>query len=249
MISLTLPPGSGFSPSEEQLCCYYLARKNNAPIDDGGFEGYRGYEAIKELNLYEYHPSALPEYTCFNYGYGARGRHWYFYTKVSDAEVSERRAVGGFWELQTFDLVNPSLDVTVGNIKVFHFYEGNSRTTGCKTNWVLYEYSLQEKGLFYVCRVFSDSRREKAEAFFKVRKDEVSSSSTASDDRGGQHRGFLTTNTPEATRNPDLFADSTTQITGTEKKNDVADATTRLRFRTLREAALLILLGWKESPD
>ncbi|KAJ8763245.1 hypothetical protein K2173_026146 [Erythroxylum novogranatense] len=159
MMSLTLPPGSVFAPSEEQLCCYYLNQKNHAPInDDTGADDYRDYDFIKEMNVYEYHPAGLPECACYRYGDGAKECHWYFYVRESELEMTQRIGIGGYWNVRTAGSVYTDENVAVANVSVLSFYEGGHGKTAIRTRWVINEYADVAKGTFVVCRMFYKPR-------------------------------------------------------------------------------------------
>ena len=135
-----LPPGCRFYPSEEELLNHYLTGKNSSVAVDR-VDMY-GYDLIKELNLYGYEPSDLPEGTCFMHGYRGRKRHWFCYTESKGGR--KRRAKGGFWRKigkvrDVFDGGN----VVLGTRTKFVFYEVNSvKAEAVKTPWIMYEYGL-----------------------------------------------------------------------------------------------------------
>ncbi|KAL5780222.1 hypothetical protein ACOSQ2_010959 [Xanthoceras sorbifolium] len=165
--SFLLPPGCRFYPSEEQLLRYYLTNKNTNGNEEGDL---RGYNLIKELDLYEHEPYELPEKACYAYGYGGRKRHWYCYSKVrvtngNGREKKSRGAKNGYWrrrgKVRDVVAVNRGGEkVVVGTRKSFVFYLGNSPKTAVRTDWVMYEYALVDhvKATFVLCRIFVKSR-------------------------------------------------------------------------------------------
>ncbi|XP_057490134.1 NAC domain-containing protein 72-like [Actinidia eriantha] len=152
--SISLPPGCRFYPSEEQLVCYYLTHKNN---DDRRF----GFDAINEIDLYNYNPFDLPDTACFRFGRGGRKRHWYCYvgTRVLK-QGGRRRSGGGYWRRRgrARDVVGGG-KVVVGTRRRFVFYLGDSLETTASTNWVMYEYALidRHEASFILCRLFVKS--------------------------------------------------------------------------------------------
>ncbi|GFY94794.1 ribosomal protein S24e family protein [Actinidia rufa] len=75
--------GYRFYPSGEQLICYYLTHKNN---DDRQF----GFDAINEIDMYNYNPFDLPDTACFLFSRGGRKRHWYCYNGL-DTKIEKSR--------------------------------------------------------------------------------------------------------------------------------------------------------------
>ncbi|KAL6207864.1 hypothetical protein ACLB2K_018817 [Fragaria x ananassa] len=153
--SFYLPPGCRFYPSEEQLLCYYLSRKNTAASDSGD----HGYDLIKELDLYDRDPFDLPDYACYSYGRGGRRRHWFCYTV---RVLKERRARSGYWKRKgrVRDVVGGGGKAVLGRRSSFVFYLGNSPKTAVRTDWVLYQYAQVDhlQAFFVLCRVFVRSQ-------------------------------------------------------------------------------------------
>ncbi|XP_021743921.1 NAC domain-containing protein 71-like [Chenopodium quinoa] len=164
-----LPPGCRFYPSEEQLLSYYLGHKNhlNSPQQSSSSSSNADYyDAIKEINLYDYNPFDLPELTCFRFGCGGRKRHWYCFTERVNGEEEERgnrRAGIGYWKRKgrVRDVMGNGGNVILGTRKCFIFYlEKSNGKTAVRTDWFMYEYTLIDsfKASFVVCRVFVKSR-------------------------------------------------------------------------------------------
>ncbi|XP_004291091.1 PREDICTED: NAC domain-containing protein 72-like [Fragaria vesca subsp. vesca] len=159
--SFYLPPGCRFYPSEEQLLCYYLSRKNTAASDESD-PGDNGYDLIKELDLYDRDPFDLPDYACYSYGRGGRRRHWFCYTV---RVLKERRARSGYWKRKgrVRDVVGGGGGggkAVLGRRSSFVFYLGNSPKTAVRTDWVLYQYAQVDhlQASFVLCRVFVRSQ-------------------------------------------------------------------------------------------
>ncbi|XP_022768733.1 NAC domain-containing protein 67-like isoform X3 [Durio zibethinus] len=154
-----LPPGCRFYPSKEQLLTHYLTGKNNSVAADRA--DLYGYGLIKELNLYDYKPSDLPEGACFVYGSQGRKRHWFCYTESRGGSRMWRRAKGGFWCKigKVRDVVDGG-NVPLGTRNKFVFYEAKSVKTAVRTPWIMYEYALPHhlKASFVLCRVFFKCR-------------------------------------------------------------------------------------------
>ncbi|CAK9135345.1 unnamed protein product [Ilex paraguariensis] len=155
--SYSLPPGSRFYPSDEQLLCCYLTSKNNG-------DPWYGLDVIKEIDLYNYNPFDLPDPACFRFGRGGRKRHWYCFVSRVLKERGRRRAGGGYWRKmgRVRDVVGGGAGkVVVGTRKFFVFYLGDEAETAVRTDWVMYEYALIDPRLasFVLCRVFVKPRR------------------------------------------------------------------------------------------
>ncbi|CAK7347519.1 unnamed protein product [Dovyalis caffra] len=198
-LSFSLPPGCRFYPSDEQLLRYYLTNKNRTISNDT--DDLNGYDLIKELDLYDYEPFDLPENACYAYGYKARKRHWYCYTK-KEVSVLKRKAKGGYWRRsgRVRDVVmGPGGKVVMGTRTRFVFYLGNSVKSAVRTDWVLYEYALVDhlKASFDLCRVFFKSRG--GNSFSEnVLSSCAEESVSAVRNIGTQHDGFLTPDIAEA---------------------------------------------------
>ncbi|CAI0424702.1 unnamed protein product [Linum tenue] len=162
----TLPPGCRFYPSDQQLLCYYLSKKNDVESDYRGDDG-NGYDLIKELDLYDYEPFDLPGDSCYSYGSMGMKKHWFCYAKVRVSKGGNRgdgrrRAKGGYWRRigKVRDVADATGNAVVGTRTRFVFYLGNSVKSALRTDWVLYEYALidHSKASFVLCRVFVKTR-------------------------------------------------------------------------------------------
>ncbi|XVF64096.1 hypothetical protein PTKIN_Ptkin09bG0139800 [Pterospermum kingtungense] len=154
-----LPPGCRFYPSEKDLLNHYLTGKNSSVAADRA--DTNGYDLIRELNLYDYEPSDLPEGACFVHGYRGRKRHWFCYTESKGGRKRKRKAKGGFWmRIGKVKDVFGGGSLVLGTRTKFVFYEIDSVKAAVRTPWVMYEYApLQHlKASFVLCRVFVESR-------------------------------------------------------------------------------------------
>ena len=134
-----LPPGCRFYPSEKELLNHYLTGKNSSVTADRA--DMYGYDLIRELNLYDYEPSELPEGACFAHGYRGRKKHWFCYTESKGGR--RRRAKGGFWmKIGKVRDVFDGGNVMLGTSTKFVFYEVNSVKEAVRTPWIMYEYAL-----------------------------------------------------------------------------------------------------------
>ncbi|KAF5740666.1 NAC domain-containing protein 72-like [Tripterygium wilfordii] len=156
--SISLPPGSGFYPSDEQVFCHYLSCKNNTRQKPDS-ENLDGYDLIKELDLYNYDPYELPDTSSFAYGYKNDKKHWYCFTvRVLESKGGRRKAKGGYWRrgAKVRNVMGAGGKAVLGTKTMFVYYLDNSQKSAVKTDWVMYEYAQHEdhKTSFVLCRVF-----------------------------------------------------------------------------------------------
>ncbi|KAJ0087507.1 hypothetical protein Patl1_08914 [Pistacia atlantica] len=210
-MSLPLPPGFQFYPSDEQLLCYYLTNKN-ANADETG--NPFGYDLIKELDLHEYQPHELPEKACYTYGDRGRRRHWYCYYKVRVRNGRKSwRANNGYWRKkgrvrEVVKSNNRGGKIILGSRTRFVFYLGDSLDTAVRTNWVMHEYSLVHhvKTSFVLCRVFLKSHG--GNSLSEIGLSSVAEESVSAVRHiGVQHDGFLTPDIVEAKEQDDNAVD------------------------------------------
>ncbi|CAN6821926.1 unnamed protein product, partial [Brassica oleracea] len=122
-LSMNLPPGFRFFPTDEELVVYFLQRKASLlPCHP---------DVIPDLDLYPYDPWDLPGKAL------GEGRQWYFYSRKTQQRVTSN----GYWGSMEIDepIFTSSTHKKVGIKKYFTFYLGNS-----KTNWIMQEYSLPD---------------------------------------------------------------------------------------------------------
>ncbi|PON94216.1 NAC domain containing protein [Trema orientale] len=159
--SFSLPAGTRFYPSEEELLGHYLRGKNANPS---------GVSLIKELDLYGHDPFELPEGVGYPYGRGGKKRHWFCYTAAAAAagrdvnrkSREKRRARNGYWRKKgrTTGVMGPGGNDVLGTKTSFVYYLGRSTKTAVRTDWVLYEYAAVDdhQASFVLCRVFFKPR-------------------------------------------------------------------------------------------
>ncbi|KAJ4965615.1 hypothetical protein NE237_017464 [Protea cynaroides] len=167
---ISFPPGIRFYPTEEQLLCYYLSKKNSCDkhhehdlcipssshIEISPF----GIDMIQEVDLYDYDPWDLPDIARFCYGRGGSKKHWFCFTAKMSSKRVKRKARGGFWKRRgtARDVVGGKEGSVLGKRNTYVFYHRNSSRT-MKTDWILHEYALVDnlKDSFTLCRVFFKS--------------------------------------------------------------------------------------------
>ncbi|XP_031273604.1 NAC transcription factor 25-like [Pistacia vera] len=131
---MAFPSGYRFNPTDEELVVDYLKNKI--------FKNALPCNIIQEINLYDYHPQQL-----YNSHKKEGGKFMYFFTprdrKYPHGNRPKRQAVDGFWKATGVD--HP---VTVNNIKVASkrslvYYNGSNKNS-TKTNWIMYEYVMDQ---------------------------------------------------------------------------------------------------------
>ncbi|XP_043706897.1 NAC domain-containing protein 82-like [Telopea speciosissima] len=157
MEKMFLAPGFRFHPTDVELILYYLKRK---------VMGKRLHvDAIGEIDLYKFDPWDLPEKSCLKSG----DLEWYFfcpkYRKYSNGPRTNRATEHGYWKTTGVDKLICHNSETVGKRKTLVFHEGRA-PRGRKTNWVMYEYRLDDKNLvhagviqdtYVLCKIFEKS--------------------------------------------------------------------------------------------
>ncbi|XP_054819639.1 NAC domain-containing protein 54-like isoform X2 [Prosopis cineraria] len=155
MAPVSLPPGFRFHPTDEELVAYYLKRKIN---------GHRiELEIIPEVDLYKCEPWDLPGKSLLP----GKDLEWYFFSprdrKYPNGSRTNRATKSGYWKATGKDRKVNSQSRAVGMKKTLVYYRGRA-PHGCRTNWVMHEYRLDEReceaassGLqdaYALCRVF-----------------------------------------------------------------------------------------------
>uniref|UniRef100_A0A6M2EVH4 NAC domain-containing protein n=1 Tax=Populus davidiana TaxID=266767 RepID=A0A6M2EVH4_9ROSI len=149
-----LPPGFRFHPTDVELVKYYLKRK---------LLGKKlHFQAIAEVEIYKYAPWDLPGKSCLRTG----DLKWYFFCpteKKYASGVRMKRATDiGYWKPTGKDRSIQYKNKVVGMIKTLVFHTGRA-PKGDRTDWVMYEYRLEEKELadkgiaqdeFVLCVIF-----------------------------------------------------------------------------------------------
>ncbi|KAJ4966997.1 hypothetical protein NE237_018846 [Protea cynaroides] len=153
----SLLPGFRFHPTDVELVQYYLKRKNM---------GKRlRFEAIGVIDLYKFDPWDLPAKSCLQ----SRDLEWYFFCprkrKYSKGLRTNRATENGFWKTTGRDRCISYNSQTVGMIKTLVFHKGRP-PKGCKTNWVMHEYRLEDENRvaapviqdeYVLCKIFEKS--------------------------------------------------------------------------------------------
>ncbi|KAL2632135.1 hypothetical protein R1flu_016821 [Riccia fluitans] len=157
-VTMKLPPGFRFHPTDEELVVYYLKRKvGNRPI---------GLEVIAEVDLYKWEPWDLPDKAMVH----SQDSEWYFYSprdkKYPNGLRTNRATEAGYWKATGKDRnVKKAGRQVVGMKKTLVFYKGRA-PHGERTDWVMHEYRLDEEecekvnasqDMFVLCRVFKKS--------------------------------------------------------------------------------------------
>lgn len=159
MAPISLPPGFGFHPTDEELVAYYLKRK---------VHGYKiELEVIPEVDLYKCEPWDLPEKSYMP----SKDLQWHFFSprdrKYPNGSRTNRATEAGYWKATGKDRKVTSQQRMIGTKKTLVFYLGRA-PSGERTDWVMHEYRLDEKecrgaGLqdtFVLCRVFKKNGLE-----------------------------------------------------------------------------------------
>ncbi|XP_027368480.1 NAC domain-containing protein 86-like [Abrus precatorius] len=154
MAPVSLPPGFRFHPTDEELVAYYLKRKINGRKIE--------LEIIPEVDLYKCEPWDLPGKSLLP----GKDLEWYFFSprdrKYPNGSRTNRATKSGYWKATGKDRKVNSLARSVGMKKTLVYYRGRA-PHGCRTNWVMHEYRLDERecetasGLqdaYALCRVF-----------------------------------------------------------------------------------------------
>lgn len=153
MAPISLPPGFGFHPTDEELVAYYLKRK---------VHGYKiELEVIPEVDLYKCEPWDLPDKSYMP----SKDLQWHFFSprdrKYPNGSRTNRATEAGYWKATGKDRKVTSQQRMIGTKKTLVFYLGRA-PSGERTDWVMHEYRLDERecrgaGLqdaFVLCRVF-----------------------------------------------------------------------------------------------
>uniref|UniRef100_A0ACD5W2K2 Uncharacterized protein n=1 Tax=Avena sativa TaxID=4498 RepID=A0ACD5W2K2_AVESA len=132
-MSMSLPPGFRFNPTDEELIFYYLRNRAAsaqcpAPI-------------IADVDVYKFDPWDLP---C-QASYG--DSEWYFFSprdrKYPNGTRPNRAAGSGYWKSAGTDkpIHDGAIGKGVGVKKALVFYQGRA-PRGNKTGWVMHEYRI-----------------------------------------------------------------------------------------------------------
>ncbi|XP_010521054.1 PREDICTED: NAC domain-containing protein 82-like [Tarenaya hassleriana] len=138
MVKTHLAPGFRFHPTDVELVKYYLKRK---------VMGKKLLvEAIAEIDIYKFEPSDLPDKSCLRTG----DLKWYFFCprerKYGNGVRMNRATEYGYWKMTGKDRAVLCNNEVVGKIKTLVYHCGKS-PRGERTDWVMHEYRLEDKGL------------------------------------------------------------------------------------------------------
>ncbi|XP_050206719.1 NAC domain-containing protein 82-like [Mercurialis annua] len=133
-----LSPGFRFHPTDVELVKYYLKRK----VLGKKFH----VKAIAEVDIYRFDPWDLPSKSLLRSG----DLKWYFFCprekKYINGSRAKRATEFGYWKTTGKDRAVKYNDQVVGSIKTLVFHQGKA-PKGDRTDWVMYEYKLDEKEL------------------------------------------------------------------------------------------------------
>ncbi|TVU03153.1 hypothetical protein EJB05_51311, partial [Eragrostis curvula] len=138
-VSLNLPPGFRFHPSDEEIITCYLTHK----VRDYNFTAI----AIGEVDINKSEPWELPSKAKMG------EKEWYFYClkdrKYPTGLKANRATEAGYWKATGKDREiyhsASNVPMLIGMKKTLVFYKGRA-PKGVKTNWVMHEYRLDGKG-------------------------------------------------------------------------------------------------------
>lgn len=132
------PPGFRFHPTDEELVLYYLKRK---------ICGRRIKRSmIGDVDVYKHEPWELPAKSVLRSG----DKQWYFFSprdrKYPNGSRSNRATKRGYWKATGKDRTISQNSKPVGNKKTLVYYQGRA-PRGQRTDWVMYEYAMEELAL------------------------------------------------------------------------------------------------------
>ncbi|XP_073293676.1 uncharacterized protein [Primulina huaijiensis] len=152
-MSLTLPPGFRFHPTDVELVMYYLKRK---------VMGKKlHFEAISEINIHNFAPWDLPDKACLK----GKDLEWFFFCPIEKKYASgfrvKRATDNGYWKITGKDRNVFYNDKIVGTVKTLVFHLGQA-PFGKRTDWIIHEYRIIDEELaatgaqdnYVLCKVF-----------------------------------------------------------------------------------------------
>ncbi|KAL5229811.1 hypothetical protein ABZP36_028587 [Zizania latifolia] len=157
MAQTCLPPGFRFHPTDVELVAYYLKRK---------IMGKKLIvQAISEVELYKFSPWDLPAQSCIQ----SRDLEWFFFCphdkKYPKGTRTNRATPNGYWKTSGRDRTIELNSRIVGMKKTLIFHEGKA-PKGNRTDWVMYEYRMEDielvsagfsKDDYVLCKIFKKS--------------------------------------------------------------------------------------------
>ncbi|XXG39372.1 hypothetical protein AAC387_Pa01g0347 [Persea americana] len=159
MARATLPPGVRFHPTDVELLLYYLKRKVlGKPLP---------FDVISEIEISKYSPWDLKDKSCLK----SRDLEWHFFCrrdrKYASGSRANRATIGGYWKTTGKDRNILNNSKLVGTKKTLVYHHGKA-PQGTRTDWVMYEYRLQDSDLedkgisqdrYVVCKIFEKRGR------------------------------------------------------------------------------------------
>nr|XP_010919872.1 NAC domain-containing protein 71 isoform X1 [Elaeis guineensis] len=134
-MSLSLPPGFRFHPTDDELVGYYLKKK----VDGIKFD----LEVIPLIELYKFDPWELPDKSFLP----KRDMEWFFFCprdrKYPNGSRTNRATASGYWKATGRDRKIICESSVHGLRKTLVFYRGRA-PGGERTDWVMHEYRLCE---------------------------------------------------------------------------------------------------------
>ncbi|KAG1363315.1 NAC domain-containing protein 17 [Cocos nucifera] len=130
------PPGVRFHPTDEELVLYHLKRK----VCRRRFR----LPMIGDVDVYKWEPWELPEKSLLKSG----DKQWYFFSprdrKYPNGSRSNRATKCGYWKATGKDRTISQNSKAAGNKKTLVYYRGRA-PRGERTDWVMYEYTLDDQ--------------------------------------------------------------------------------------------------------
>uniref|UniRef100_A0A0D9WGR4 NAC domain-containing protein n=1 Tax=Leersia perrieri TaxID=77586 RepID=A0A0D9WGR4_9ORYZ len=157
MAQTCLPPGFRFHPTDVELVAYYLKRKlmGKKPL----------VQAISDVDMYKFAPWDLPAQSCLQ----SRDLEWFFFCprdkKYPKGSRTNRSTPNGYWKTSGKDRTIELNSRIVGSKKTLIFHEGKA-PKGNRTDWVMYEYKMEDNELvsagfskddYVLCKIFKKS--------------------------------------------------------------------------------------------
>ncbi|KAF0926970.1 hypothetical protein E2562_028553 [Oryza meyeriana var. granulata] len=157
MAQTCLPPGFRFHPTDVELVSYYLKRKimGKKPL----------VQAISDVEMYKFAPWDLPAQSCLQ----SRDLEWFFFCprdkKYPKGSRTNRSTPNGYWKTSGKDRMIELNSRIVGSKKTLIFHEGKA-PKGNRTDWVMYEYKMEDNELvsagfskddYVLCKIFKKS--------------------------------------------------------------------------------------------
>ncbi|KAA8520089.1 hypothetical protein F0562_014345 [Nyssa sinensis] len=123
------------------------------------------FDGITELNIYKFSPWDLPDKSCLQ----SKDREWYFFCprerKYASGSRMSRTTENGYWKITGEKRPINYNGRAVGAKKTLVFHQGRA-PGGERTDWVMYEYTIEEKELdgaevaqdaYVLCKIFKKS--------------------------------------------------------------------------------------------